>query len=152
VGAEQIRPEGGEQLLQAASVLEALAQERDQLFGDVHATASSVLGEGEDPGGVLVAAGAGGTVFADAGLFDQGQGALERRPEGRQLGQKLLFQERERVGVAFHIVCILYHIHTMSTKKVRKNDFFCFRCEIQKIPAVTDALQFARFFACNLYQ
>jgi hypothetical protein len=110
-------------LLQAASVLETLAQERDQLFGDVHATAASVLGEGENPGGVFVAAGAGGAVFADAGFFDQGQGALQRRPEGRQLSQELAFQEWERIRVAFHIMRILYNIHTMSTKKVRKKKF-----------------------------
>jgi hypothetical protein len=103
------------------------------------------LGEGENPGGVFVAAGAGGAVFADAGFFDQGQGALQRRPERRQLSQELAFQEWERIRVAFHIVCILYNIHTMSTKKVRKKDF-CFRCEIQEIPAVTDALQKFVFF------
>jgi hypothetical protein len=133
VGAEQIRAEGGEQLLQAASVLEALAQERDQLFGDVHATAASVLGEGEDPGRVFVAAGAGGAVFADAGFFDQGQRALQRRPEGRQLSQELGFQEWERIRVAFHNG-ILYHIHTMSTKKVRKNDLFVFAAKSRKSP------------------
>jgi len=97
MGAEQIRAEGKEELLEAVSVLEALAQERDQLLGDVHAPAASVLGEGENPGGVLVAAGAGGTVFTDAGLFDQSQRTFERGPEGRQLSQELLFQERERV-------------------------------------------------------
>jgi hypothetical protein len=106
-------------LLQAASVLETLAQERDQLFGDVHATAASVLGEGENPGGVFVAAGAGGAVFADAGFFDQGQGALQRRPEGRELSQELPFRERERVRVAFHVVCIIptYNINNESEKK-----------------------------------
>ena len=117
MGAEQIRAEGKEALFEAASVLEALAQERDQFLGDVHAPAASVLGEGEDPGGVPVATGTSGTVFSDAGLFDQSQRTFERGPEGGQLSQKLLLQERERVGIMFHVVCILYNIHSCQRKK-----------------------------------
>ena len=145
MGAEQIRAEGKEKLLEAVSVLEALAQERDQLPGDVHAPAATVLGEGENPGGVLVAAGAGGTVFTDAGLFDQRQRPFERGPEGGQMSQELLFQERERVGFEFHVVCILYIIHTCQRKKSKKCNFFV-RYEIWEIPAVTDALLMMSIF------
>jgi hypothetical protein len=112
MGAEQIRAEGKEEFFQAAAVLDALAQERNQFLWNVHAAAAFVLGEGENPGGVFVAAGAGGAVFSDAGFFDQGQRAFERRPKGRELSQKLLFQERERVRIGFHNVCILHNIHT----------------------------------------
>jgi hypothetical protein len=140
VGAEQIRAKGEKKLFEAASVLEALAQKRDQVFGDIHATAASVLGEGEDPGGVFVAPGAGGTIFTDTGFFNQGQRAFERRPKGRELSQELLFQERERVGMAFHVVCILHNIHTMSTKKVSKVNFWL-GYAIPQIPAITDALR-----------
>jgi hypothetical protein len=107
VGAEQIRAEGKEQLLEAASVLEASAQERDKVLGDVHTAAALTLREGEDPGGMLVPAGAGGTVFADAGLFDEGEGAFERGPEAGKLSQKALLELRQSVGFDFHNVCIL---------------------------------------------
>jgi hypothetical protein len=73
VGAEQIRAEGREELFEAAAILEALAQQRDQFLGDVQATAAFVLGEGEDPGGVFIASGTGRAVFSDAGFFNQGQ-------------------------------------------------------------------------------
>jgi hypothetical protein len=117
VGAEQIRTEGREQLFEAASVFEALAQERDQVLGDVHATATLAVGEGEQPGGMLIPAGAGGTVFTDAGFLDEGEGAFERRPEGGELVQKVLLELRKRVGFAVHAVCIIYYIHTMQAKK-----------------------------------
>jgi hypothetical protein len=107
VGAEQIRAEGKEQLFETASVLEAPAQERDNVLGDVHAAAAVALREGEDPGGMLVPAGAGGTVFADAGFFDEGEGAFERGPEGGELGQKVLLELRTSVAFDFHVVCIL---------------------------------------------
>jgi len=73
VGAEQSRAEGKEELFEAAAVLDALAQQRDQFLGDVHAMAAFVLGEGENPGGVFIASGAGRAVFSDAGFFNQGQ-------------------------------------------------------------------------------
>lgn len=145
MGPEQIRADGKEELFEAASVLETLAQEGDQFLGHVHAAAAFVLGEGENPGGMFVASGAGGAVFSDAGLFDQSQRSLERRPEGRELSQKLLLQERERIRMAFHIVCILSTIHTMSTKKVKNmNFYFCY--EIPEILAVTDALRLVKPF------
>ena len=93
MGSEQIRAQGEEELFQAAAILEPLAQERNQFLGHVHAAPPLVLGEGENPGGVLIAPGAGGAMFSDAGFFDQSQRAFERRPEGRQLSQELLFQE-----------------------------------------------------------
>jgi hypothetical protein len=105
-GAEQIRAEGKEELFQLASVLEALAQERDKVLGDVHAPAAGAVTEGEDPGRMFVPAGASGTVFADTGFFDESQGALERGPEGRQLGEKALLQLRKSIGFDFHDVCI----------------------------------------------
>jgi hypothetical protein len=73
VGAEQIRAEGKEELFEAATILDALAQERDQLLGNVHAAAAFVLGERENPGGMFIASGTGGAVFSDAGFFNQGQ-------------------------------------------------------------------------------
>ena len=117
MGTEQIRAKGKEQLFEAAPVLETLAQERDQVFGDVHAAAAFALGEGEDPGGVLVTTGTGGAAFADAGFFDEGQGAFERGPEGGELGQEALLELRKNVGFNFHVVCILYNIHTMQDEK-----------------------------------
>jgi hypothetical protein len=94
-------------LFEAASVLEALAQERDKVLGDVHAAAALTLREGEDPGGMLVPTGAGGTAFADTGLLDEGEGAFERRPEAEELGQKVLLELRQSAEVVFHGVCIL---------------------------------------------
>jgi hypothetical protein len=93
MGAEQLRAQGAEELFETAAILEPLAQERDQFLGHVHAAAALVLGEGENPGGVLVAPGAGAAIFSDAGFSDQSQRAFERRPEGRELSQKLLFQD-----------------------------------------------------------
>jgi hypothetical protein len=133
VGAEQIRAEGKEELFETAALLEALAQERDQCLGDVHAAAAIAFGEGENPSRVFVPASAGGTVLADAGFFDQGQGAFERRPESGELSQELLLQDGERIGIMFHIVCILYNIHTTSTKKVKKC-YFCFVTKSGKSP------------------
>ena len=89
-------------MFEAASVLEALAQERDQFLGDVHAPAARAVREGKHPGGVLVAAGASGTVFADAGFVNQGEGAFERRPEGGELGEKALLELRESGRFNFH--------------------------------------------------
>jgi hypothetical protein len=106
VGAEQIRAEGKEELFETAAVLEALAQERDQFLGDVHAAAALALGEGENPSRVFVTARAGWTVLADAGFFNQGQRTFERRPEGGELSQELLLQDGERVGIKLHMVCI----------------------------------------------
>lgn len=51
-------------MFEAAAVLEPLAQERHQVLGNIHAAAAFTLGEGEDPGGVFVAAGAGGDLYA----------------------------------------------------------------------------------------
>jgi hypothetical protein len=104
-------------LFEAASVLEALTQERDKVLGDVHAAAALAVREGEDPGGMFVPAGAGGTVFADAGFCDQGDGAFERGPEGVELDQKVLLELRKSVGFDSHELCIFYHIHTMQEKK-----------------------------------
>ena len=56
---------------------------------------------------MLVPAGAGGTAFADAGLFDEGEGAFERGPEAGELGQKVLLELRQSVGFDLHGVCIL---------------------------------------------
>jgi hypothetical protein len=120
VGAEQIRAEGKQELFQTASVLETLAQERDQVLGDVHAAAAVAVIEGEDPGGMFVPSGAGWTVLADAGFFDEGEGAFERRPEGGELVQKALVELGKSVGFDFHCVCILYNIHTMQQKNERQ--------------------------------
>ena len=117
VGAQQLRAEGKEELFQAATVLEALAQKRDQVLGDVHATAALALGEGEDAGGVFVAAGAGGAVFSDTGLFDESQRAFERRPESGQLGEEGFLELRQGIGFDVHVVCIYYYIHTMQGKE-----------------------------------
>jgi hypothetical protein len=94
-------------LFEAASVLEALAQERDKVLGDVHAAAAVTVREGEDPSGMLGPAGAGRAAFADAGLFDEGEGAFERGPEAGELGQKVLLELRQSAEVVFHGVCIL---------------------------------------------
>jgi hypothetical protein len=106
VGAEQIRAQGIEQLFEVASVLEALAQERDQFLGNVEAAAAAALGKGEDPGRMFVPAGASGAVLADAGLVDEGEGAFQRGPEGGKLGQKVLLELRKSVAFRFHGVSI----------------------------------------------
>jgi hypothetical protein len=111
-------------LFEAASVLEALAQERDQFPGNVEAAAAAALGAREDPGRMFVPAGAGGAVLADAGFVDEGQGAFERGPEDGELGQKVLLELRNSGGFDFHVVCILYHIHTMQEKNGRRAFFF----------------------------
>ena len=117
MGAEHVGSQGEKQLFEAASVLEALAQEGDQILGHVHAASPFALGEGKDPGRMLVATSASGTVLADTGFLDEGQGALKGGPEGRELGEELLLQERESVRVVVHVVCILYHIPTIQEKK-----------------------------------
>ena len=78
-----------EYLLDLPSVLESLLHGRDQRQGHIHRFAVSLGAEGEEPGGVFVAAGTGGTVFADAGFFNQREGAFERGPEGGELVQKV---------------------------------------------------------------
>jgi hypothetical protein len=93
-------------LFEAAPVLEALAQERDKVFGDVHAATAMALREGEDPGRMFIPSGAGGTVFADAGFLDEGERAFERRPESGELGQKALLELRKSVGFDVHVVCM----------------------------------------------
>jgi len=92
MGAQQFRAEGGEELFEAAAILEAAAQDWDHGFWDMHTAAATALGEGEDPGGMFVTTGTGGAVFADAGLFDQREGALEWGPERGQLGEELLLE------------------------------------------------------------
>ena len=59
MNADQVRTQGKEELFEAAAIPDALAQERNQFLGNVHATAAFVLGEGENPGRVLIASGAG---------------------------------------------------------------------------------------------
>jgi len=106
VGAEHIRPQGKEQLFEAAAILDALAQEGNQVLGDVHATAALVLGKGENPGGVFVASGASEAVLSDAGFLDQSQRPFEWGPESGESSQEVLLQGQERIGTAFHMVCI----------------------------------------------
>ena len=106
VRTEQIRAEGQEKRFEAATVLESLAQERHQVLGHVPAAAAFALGEGEDPGGVFVAAGAGRAVLSDAGLLDQGERAFEQGPEGGQLGQEGGLELRQGVGFAVHDLCM----------------------------------------------
>jgi hypothetical protein len=124
VGAEQIRAEGKEELLEATSVLEAPAQERDKVLGDVQAAAAFALGERENPGGMFVTTGTGGAVFSDADFFDEGEGAFEGGPEAGELSQKALLELSAGVGFAFHVVCILYYIHTMQGRNER-GELFC---------------------------
>ena len=117
MGADQIRAEGKEELFETASVLEALAQEGDPLFGDVHAATAAALGERKNPGGVFVATSTSGTVLANAGFFDEGQGTFKRGPEGGEVSQEVLLELRTKVGFDVHEICISCHIHTDQEKK-----------------------------------
>jgi hypothetical protein len=103
VGAQQGRAQGKEQLFEATAIVEALAQQGDQVLGDVHAAAALVLGEGENPGGVFLASGAGGAVFSNAGFLNQSQGAFEGGPQSGQLSQELLLQGPERNEMGVHV-------------------------------------------------
>ena len=117
MGTDEVRAQGEQKLFEATPVLESLAKQRDQLLGDVHAAATLALGEREDPGGVLVTTGAGGTVLADAGFSNQSQGAFERGPERREQGEEVLLQECESRKVGVHVICISHNIHTLQVKK-----------------------------------
>ena len=123
MGTDEVRTQGEQKLFEATPVLESLAKQRDQLLGDVHAAATLALGEGEDPGGVLVTTGAGGTVLADARFSDKGQGTFERGPKGRELGKKVPVEQLKSGRLDIHEVCIYYHIHTMQAKKMKKMIF-----------------------------
>lgn len=74
-----------EQSLDSASVSDGLSNTWDHGLGHIHGFAPSPGAQGQQPGGVLIAAGAGGAVFANAGFIDLGQGAFSRRPEGGDL-------------------------------------------------------------------
>jgi hypothetical protein len=100
-----------------------LADLGNQLRRDVETAAVALVGEGPQESGVFVAAGAGGTVGADAGFAHFGKGAFEGRPESGQLVEELL---AERVGITRanrHGICMLYNIHTTQAKKISSADF-----------------------------
>jgi hypothetical protein len=60
---------------------------------------------------MFVAAGAGGTVRADTGLVDFGQGALDGGPEAFDLAKKVPAELAiGRIWIR-HDECILQHIH-----------------------------------------
>ena len=62
------------------AVFQCPAYGRYQRQRHIETAAAAPLREGEDPSGVLVAAGAGWAVFSDAGLIDFRQGTLEGGP------------------------------------------------------------------------
>ncbi len=122
VGAAQSRAEGKEELFQCgvrfgvpdARVGPGLWESYMQFGG------GGCLGEGEDAKPACCPPGAGGTVFTDAGLFDESQRSFERRPERGQLGEKPPLRARAGSELGFHVVCILYHIHTCQRRKCKK--------------------------------
>jgi len=87
---QQLGPQLVEQTFKGLSVAQSLLQLRHQLGWDIHAPAAALVGEREDESRVFVAAGAGGTVGANAGLTDFSQGALYGRPELFELAEEIL--------------------------------------------------------------
>jgi hypothetical protein len=124
VGAEQIRPQGKKQLFDAPAVAQTLLEQRDQGVGDVHAPAALALGERKHPSGVFIASGAGGTIFADAWLFDQSQRPFESGPKGGELSQEFLLEARDGIGSGFHgCMYIVTHTYLQEKNERIKNEF-----------------------------
>ena len=124
IGAQQLGTQGKEEFLEAAAILEALAQEGDEFFGDVHAAAAFALGEGKDPGRMFVAAGAGGAAFADAGFFDKCQGTFQGWPEGGEVVGPAQLEGVEVGDGCVHVVCICSSIPTLQAKNEEKMILF----------------------------
>lgn len=74
-----------EESLDLAAIVNGLANGGDEFFGHVETAALSMVGEGKNPGGMLVAACARGTAGADTGFVDLGQGTFEGWPEALEL-------------------------------------------------------------------
>src|SRR6266700_1514337 len=69
-----------EQLLYAPTVFQGPLEHRNHGFGHVQAPSTPIYGEGQQVVGMLVPAGAGRAIGANAGLTHLGEGTFERRP------------------------------------------------------------------------
>ena len=84
--------QGGEPCIQAATILQGLAQQRHEFGRNVEAAAAALVGESPEEGGMFVAAGTGRAMGSDTGFADLGKRPLESGPEGGELGGELLLE------------------------------------------------------------
>ena len=73
------------QFFKFSTVFEGFLDGRHQGKGHIAAVAAALLGEGEQPGRMLIPARTRRAVFPNAGFIDFGQRAFEGRPKGVEL-------------------------------------------------------------------